>query len=155
MCTCQSLSVPLFSFSKISVSLFCFFLILCDKFSFINMTDRLRHQWGKKTRPFLASWSFFSSFHNQLSKGMTILYTSAYFNSRGYGTFWISCSYIICDKPEFLRTSSYRIDFNTLSFQWSNILSLHVGEIITLVWVLEDTVLVRVVFSRPFKIIRT
>ena len=25
-----------------------FFLILCDKFSFINMTDRLRHQWEKK-----------------------------------------------------------------------------------------------------------
>ena len=29
-----------------------FFLILCDKFSFINMTGRLRHQWGKKPARF-------------------------------------------------------------------------------------------------------
>ena len=47
------LGPSLFVFQNFSFIIL-FFLILCDKFSFINMTDRLRHQSEKKHSP--VSW---------------------------------------------------------------------------------------------------
>ena len=45
------------------------------------MTNRLRHQREKKNHPFLASSFYFNSFLIQVLKIMSILCTSAYFNS--------------------------------------------------------------------------
>ena len=102
-----------------SVSLFCLFVFLIFMWYvfFINMTNRLKHQREKKSPVscFLILFQFFS--HSGLQENVNFVYKCIFqFNSRGYATFWISYLYIICDKAEFLRTSSNRIDFNTFSF---------------------------------------